>query len=293
MSSEADATAIELAERAARKRARRKAKGPFANAKPGEGVLKKGQRLARWIVVKKIGKPLFRSVDKFLTSQSLVGDPAVFDSGLFPWVPEFEAGWRDVRRELEGVLEMREALPTLQDLQPDQMKISWNEQWKTFVLWGFGERSDANCARCPETARLLEAIPGMTSAWFSILAAGKHIPRHSGVTKGMVRCHLGLVIPREREKCRMKVADELVVWEEGRCVLFDDSSRHEVWNDTDEERVVLLFDVERPMRWPGRVVNRIVHAVLRRSPFVRDARRNQLAWEERMRQLEAGAAAAR
>ena len=127
----------------------------------------------------------------------------------------------------------------------------------------------------------------MTSAWFSILAPGKHIPRHAGVTKGMIRCHLGLVVPSKREQCFMKVDDEVCVWEEGKCFLFDDSCKHEVWNATDEERVVLLLDFERPMAWPGRTVNFALQRLLRLSPFVRDARRNQMAWEARMEAVEA------
>ncbi len=242
---------------------------------------------ARWVVIKRIGKPLFRKLDEFMGRESLVGDPAVFDSRLFPWVADLEAHWEDIRRELDALLEWREHLPALQELQPDQYKVSWDDQWKAFVLYGYGFRSDRNCARCPETSRLLESIPHMTSAWFSILAPGKHIPRHAGVTKGVVRCHLGLVIPAKRERCVMKVADEPCSWEEGKCLLFDDSRKHEVWNDTDEERVVLLLDVERPMAWRGRAVNRLLQRVLRLSPFVRDARRNQLAWEERMDAVEA------
>jgi aspartyl/asparaginyl beta-hydroxylase (cupin superfamily) len=240
------------------------------------------RRFARWFLLKRVGKVAFRAVDDFLGRQSLVGDPPVFDPADFAWVKELETGAGAVRRELEALLVDRDRLPTLHEIQPDQGKISYDQAWKTFVLWGFGHRSERNCARCPETTRLLEGLPRLTSAWFSILAPGKHIPKHSGVTKGMVRCHLGLIVPREEERCRMQVADRMCHWEEGRCLLFDDSCKHEVWNDTDQERVVLIIDVERPMRWRGRLVSRLLQRLLRWSPFVRDALRNQRAWEERV-----------
>ncbi len=237
---------------------------------------------ARWFLIKRIGKTTTRRIDQFIARRSLVGDPAIFDNANFPWVAELEANWRQIRRELDGVLEYRDQLPLIQDIQPDQNKIAPDDRWRTLVLYGYGFRSGRNCAACPETTRLIEQIPGMTSAWFSILAPGKHVPRHAGVTKGLIRCHLGLKVPAERERCRMQVADETFAWEEGHCVLFDDSRKHEVWNDTDEERVVLILDFERPMTWSARIAGRTLRRALELSPYVRDARRNQLAWEKRM-----------
>lgn len=187
-----------------------------------------------------------------------------------------------MRRELLALLADREQLPPLHEIQPGHGKLSTDHGWKTFVLCGFGHRSDHDCARCPETTRLLEALSHLSSAWFSILAPGKHIPRPAGVTRGVVRCPLALVVPRDAERCRMRVADRMTSWEEGRCLIFDDSCKHEVWNDTEEERVVLIVDVERPMRWRGRLVNRILQGVLQWSPFVPDALRYQRTWETRV-----------
>jgi aspartyl/asparaginyl beta-hydroxylase (cupin superfamily) len=214
---------------------------------------------------------------------SKVGTKAVFDGANFPWVAGLEADWKSVRRELDALLEHRELLPTLHSIQPDQTNLSTDDRWRTFMLWGFGHRSDRNCDRCPETVRALERVPGLISAWFSILAPGKHVPRHRGITCGVIRCHLGLKVPaRERGRCEMQVEDVTFRWEEGRIVLFNDRCKHEVWNDTGEERVVLIFDIERPMSWAGRAANRTLLRLLRLSPFVRDARRNQKAWEERV-----------
>lgn len=235
---------------------------------------------ARWFLLKRIGKGIIDRLDAFMATQSLVGNPPVFESERFPWVGPLEAEWKAVRRELDGLLEYRELLPTLQSIQPDQGNVSDDDRWRTFVLLGFGHRSERNCRRCPETARLLDGVPGLTSAWFSILAPGKHIPRHRGITRGIIRCHLGLIVPpRAKGRCEMQVEDVTCRWEEGRVVLFDDRCKHEVWNDTDAERVVLIFDVERPMTWAGRAANRTVLRLLRMSPFVREARRNEQAWE--------------
>lgn len=70
-----------------------------------------------------------------------------------------------------------------------------------------------------------------------------------------------------------------VVWKEGEAVVIDDTYPHEVWNDTDETRVVLLVQFRRPMRWPGRIVGELIIGFVRRSAFVQRARRNLDYWE--------------
>ena len=131
----------------------------------------------------------------------------------------------------------------------------------------------------------------MRNAWFSILSPGYHIPPHQGPIKGIIRIHLGLIIPEPSEQCRIRVADRWSEWEEGKCIVFDDFFEHEVRNDTDHQRVVLFFNVDRPMRLPGRILNKLLIAGIKRSAYVQDARRNMAEWEERYRMLEAAAQA--
>ena len=131
----------------------------------------------------------------------------------------------------------------------------------------------------------------MKTAMFSILAPHKHIPDHCGPYKGIVRYHLALKVPEPREQCRIRVGDEIATWEEGRSLIFDDTYEHEVWNDTDDERVVLFLDVVRPLRFPMNVVQPAsCIAAIARSPFVADAKRRHLAWEERFAALDSDGA---
>ena len=126
-----------------------------------------------------------------------------------------------------------------------------------------------------------QAGPGIENAFFSILAPGKVIPSHHGVTKGLVRCHLGLIVPPEPERCFMDVGDVRCTWQEGRTLLFDDTYPHAVQNDTEHERVVLLFDFLRPLTTQGRLVRRMLFGFFRRSAFVQDAVRKEMQWEQR------------
>lgn len=231
-------------------------------------------------MLKRFGKRVFRGTDAFFGRASLVPDVAVLSREHTPWLDGLEHAAPAIRRELDALLHARELLPRFQDIAANQTRISPDDKWRVFALWGFGERSEFGCSICPETADALAAIPGLESAFFSVLAPGKHIPRHHGVTRALLRCHLGLIVPR-RGTCVMDVGGERVTWNEGKAFVFDDTRAHEVWNYTEEERVVLLLDVRRPMRWPGRWLYAFLKAVLRKTHFVREAVANQLAWERR------------
>ncbi len=232
-------------------------------------------------VVKRLGKRIMRWAADFQSRQSLVPDTPFIDPAFFPFLREFEEQSDAILAELRGILEHREAIPGFEQVSPDQYRIAVAKQWKTFVLYGFGEALPKNCKSAPVTAELLGRTPNIQTAWFSILAPGYHIPAHTGVTKGIVRAHLGLVIPREREKCRIRVDQEYRAWEKGKIIVLDDTYEHEVWNDTDEERVVLLFDFDRPMKWRGRLLNRLLMRALKMTAFYQEPRKNLADFESR------------
>jgi aspartyl/asparaginyl beta-hydroxylase (cupin superfamily) len=100
--------------------------------------------------------------------------------------------------------------------------------------------------------------------------------------------HVPLIVPREAEKCRMDVDGHTIVWAPGQPIVFDDTYPHEVWNDTDETRVVLLIQFRRPMRQPGRIVADAIVTFIRKSSFVQRARRNLPYWEKAYAQAESG-----
>ena len=231
--------------------------------------------------VKKFGKNLIRGLANFLGRQSMVGDAPVLDLKHFAFQKTFTDNWQPIRAELTEILKHREAIPLFQDVSTDQMKISKGNNWRTFILFGFGEKLEKNCKQAPVTARLLEAVPNLQSAWFSILGPGYHIPAHSGVSKGILRAHLGLIIPKQAEKCRMRVADTINVWRPGEIFVFDDTYEHEVWNDTKDERVILLFDFNRPMRIWGRLINSTFVRLLKLTAYYQEPKKKMVTFEDR------------
>jgi ornithine lipid ester-linked acyl 2-hydroxylase len=232
-------------------------------------------------VTNTVGDKALKGVNRAIGRQSELPLQPFYDPRDFPWVAPLEGNWEVVRAELDAVLAHRAALPNFQDISTDQYQLTDDDRWKTYFFYGYGFRSDANCARCPETTRLIEAIPGMETAMFSILAPGKRIPPHDGPYKGVLRYHLGLVVPHAPvEQVGIRVGPETRGWHEGESLVFDDTYEHEVWNDTDQTRVVLFVDVVRPLRQPMRSVNAAVIKAIGWSPFIQDAKRRHRAWEE-------------
>jgi ornithine lipid ester-linked acyl 2-hydroxylase len=158
-----------------------------------------------------------------------------YDSAEFAFTKDLEANWLTIKQELT---QLREG-----DFMAWPEKYLYGKGWDIFGLYAFGLRVGHNCSLCPETTRLVEAIPNLTSAGFSSLAAGTHIAPHTGYPDGLLRCHLGLVVP---ENCGIRVADETKNWTEGQCLVFDDTSEHEAWNRGGSTRVVLLLDFKAP-----------------------------------------------
>ncbi|MFL6584372.1 MAG: aspartyl/asparaginyl beta-hydroxylase domain-containing protein [Chthoniobacterales bacterium] len=233
----------------------------------------------------KHGRNAIRRIQRTIGRHSLVGDQEFFPPQRFPWHAQLEARWQSIRAELDQVLAHREDLPNFQDISPDQKHLTSEDKWKTFFFFAYGLEAPGNCARCPETARLLRQIPGAKTAFFSILAPRSHIPEHCGPYKGVVRYHLGLVVPKPESACRIRVGGTIAHWQEGKSMFFDDTYPHEVWNDTDGMRVVLFMDVVRPLPFPVSVLNAFVIRAIAASPFIRDAKKNHEAWEQRMSQL--------
>ena len=173
-----------------------------------------------------------------------------------------------VRKELEAVMARREDIPNFQDISDAQKVLTEGEQWKTFWLYAYGEKAEENCARCPETVEVLQRIPGMKSAMFSILAPRKHIPEHRGMYKGVLRYHLGLIVPGPDGSCRIRVGNDVRSWKEGKSLIFDDSHPHEVWNDCDSYRVVLFVDFLRPVFFPASLLNRLIIWMIARTSSI-------------------------
>jgi len=178
--------------------------------------------------------------------------PPVLDAArFFPGQAAFERDWRAIRAECLALMDGMSAIPEFHELMQEQAPLSRHggRYWRLFVLRAYGADHRANQARCPTLQRLLAGDRSVTSAAFSILEGGKHIPAHRGPFRGVLRYHLPLVIPAGEDGAlsnRLRVDGGTYALEEGRGLLWDDTYEHEAWNDSRAARAVLLLDVFRP-----------------------------------------------
>ena len=233
----------------------------------------------------KWGKHFRGLFDRMIASSSLVSNDPVLDVRDFAWTALLREHWQDIRKEAIAVALQGDASPSLATISPDHRAIAAVNMWRSFFLWGYSYPIEDNLAQCPKTAAIVARIPQLNSAFFSILAPGTHIPAHRGVTKGLITCHLGLIVPRDGD-VRMRVDDRVVRWAEGETLVFDDTYDHEVWNDTAGTRVVLLIQFERPLKRPGKWIADLFLGIVRRSAFVQEARDNIRSWNEAVKQLD-------
>lgn len=224
--------------------------------------------------VVRFGKRLRDPVNRWIARQSLIGDRPFVDPAALPELAGLRERWQEIRAELLPLLAERSRIPALGEISPDHKAIARDGHWKSFFFTGYGFRAEQNHARCPTTSALLNKVPGLVVAFFSIMEPGTYVPPHRGLTKAWLNCHLGLVVPEGPGRCAMEVAGETVEWHEGEWLVFDETFRHQVWNERSAPRVVLFLQVRRPMRLVGRITARLLVKAIRRTTFVQDVRRN-------------------
>ena len=212
---------------------------------------------------------------------SACGRGEFFEPDAFSFVATLEHNWTLIRGEVAGLM-MRKDLAAFQEASADALTVAQDRGWRTAPLLTYGFRSEALIAQCPETWRLLQDVPGLVGATFSVLEPGRFLPPHRGPYNGLLRLHLGLIVPDAPERVGIRVVDKIRSWEEGRALIFDDTLEHEAWNDSDQTRVVLLLDFARPLRTPARLLNWLVlHSFIFR-PFIREGLFRACWWERRL-----------
>ena len=138
--------------------------------------------------------------------------------------------------------------------------------WKRFYLKWYGDFLPSAEALCPKTAKLLAGIPSVNAAMFALLPPGARLVAHRDPFAGSLRYHLGLSTPNS-ELCRIVVDGELYYWKDGEPVVFDETYIHRAENQTDQQRIILFCDIERPLTNPiARALNRYIG-----KPMVRAA----------------------
>jgi aspartyl/asparaginyl beta-hydroxylase (cupin superfamily) len=220
---------------------------------------------------KQIETAAFNYMERLLGRFATDGQRNFHDVARFPWIRELEQNYETIRQEVEALCRERDAIPYIEDINPQQRSIVADARWRTYFLHAFRHALDGNLRRCPGTAALLQRVPNLVMAFFSILEPGTTLKPHRGIYKGVLRYHLGIQIPVTKEKCGLTVAGDYMPWANGKSFVFDDTFEHFAQNESDCRRAVLIVDFEREVPFWLRGLNRAAISAIGRSDFVRNS----------------------
>jgi len=202
--------------------------------------------------------------------------PVFLDVGeTAPELLTIDENYEVIAAELERVLSVRQQIPRFHEVDEAQNTISDADGRAWRVLFVHLHRAGSqlpNRELFPRTAEIIDGIPNVTQAYFSILEPKKSVPAHCGPYLGFLRYHTAFRVPKERPPT-LRVKDRFYTWQERKSILFDDSWEHEVINDSDEVRVVLAVDILRPLPWPAHVLNLLAREIFLCKSLTRPALR--------------------
>lgn len=165
----------------------------------------------------------------------------------FEGLRELESEWETIRGEAESLAALRR-IKASEKNDDAGFNSFFKHGWKRFYLKWYEESPRSAAQYCPRTVELLQRVPCIKGALFAELPPGAELKRHRDPYAGSLRYHLGLSTPND-DLCRIWVDGEPYSWRDGASVVFDETFIHWVRNDTDQTRLILLCDVERPLRF--------------------------------------------
>jgi len=190
-------------------------------------------------------------------------------TAVSPAIPEAENfyEWRELFPELQllydNVAVLVDEASRIQDWTPwpeDHFALGGVTDWTVFPFLHTFPALDTSKStwlqsttiHCPNTTSLLRQVPNIRTALFSRLGPGTNLSCHTGwadLANYVLRCHVCLKVPAGQQ-CGLYVNGEVRHHEQGQILVFDDSKRHKAFNESSEERIVLIVDLLRPEHIP-------------------------------------------
>lgn len=188
---------------------------------------------------------------------SAVPRTPILDSNDFPELKALKDNWQIIRDEALSLFDEGYIRAAAKN-NDASFNSFFKEGWKRFYLKWYGDAMPSAVTLCPKTVALLNSIPTIKAGMFTLLPPGSHLNPHRDPFAGSLRYHLGLVTPNS-DQCRIFIDGEPYSWRDGKDIVFDETYIHSAENLTDQTRIILFCDVERPLKlsimvWLNRAV---------------------------------------
>ncbi len=167
-------------------------------------------------------------------------EPSFFDISNEPWYDKLTTSFPMIKEEFMKANE-EIFIPYY-----NKTFASKADNWKIIPLLFWRSPKQKNLQHFPVTEEVIKSIPSIASCAFSKLKPNTQIRPHTGDANLMYRVHLPLIVPSSLPACGFKVKNEETSWEEGTPFAFCDAHEHEAWNNTNQDRIVLILDIIRP-----------------------------------------------
>ncbi|MBD1573108.1 aspartyl/asparaginyl beta-hydroxylase domain-containing protein [Vibrio sp. S17_S38] len=166
------------------------------------------------------------------------------DRKHFPELDILQNNWELIRDEAlalyeNGHIAIKNDLPS--------SSFYKDNRWTSFYLKVYD--CDISSARelAPKTMELIDQVPGMNLALFACLNPGKKLGKHHDPFALSLRYSLGLNTPNSKD-CAISVDGQWRTWNDGESILFDETYAHHTHNDSDTPRIILMSDIDRPLK---------------------------------------------
>lgn len=180
---------------------------------------------------------------------------------ICPELRILERNYLAIKTDFDRLKGQLPSIPAYHEVDRYQERIASSppggSSWRVFFFEAMGHKIQVNRNLCPDTAALIDCVPNVFQACFSILEPRKSVPAHCGLYNGYLRYHLGVEVPRSSPPS-IRIKDQDYTWREGEGVLFDDTWPHEIKNHCPEMRAVLIVDIPRPMTGIALLVSRLM-----------------------------------
>ena len=176
----------------------------------------------------------------------------------FPELSEIKVNWKTIKKEALDVYGQGYFDRTKDKSNASHYDLGFRTfykyGWSKFYVTWYGYTHASSQRLMPETVKLLEQIPTVNGAMLTTLPPGGKLTRHLDPLACSLRYHIGLETPND-DNCYINVDGDSYSWRDGEAVLFDETFIHYAENNTDQPRLILMCDVERPMGFIGKIVN--------------------------------------
>lgn len=178
--------------------------------------------------------------------------PLLVASEVFPESKILESNFTKIHEEITSLINKRE-LTRYKDIDPVRA-AEVSENWKLYYALFMWEENERARNDCPTLLRLIKGMPNVINATVAVLEPGVTLAAHEGPYAGILRYHIGIEVP-EKKPPYIRVMNEYHTWAVGKSIVLDDCYEHEVYNEADDKRVILMIDFMRPMSAPLHFIN--------------------------------------